>query len=528
MAYDTIIIGAGSAGCALAHRLGQDRDRKILILEAGGSDRAMAVKIPAAFHKLFHSERDWDYQTEPEAGADDRRMFWPRGKMLGGCSSMNAQIYQRCYPADFDGWAASGNPGWGWSDVVPYFERSERHQVVSDLRDVNPLTRAFLAAARECGVNITDDFNGDEREGAGLFRVTQRRGRRWSAADAFLRPAIKRGNVEVITGAQVTRILIQADRAVGVDYVRGGKSETARASGEVVCAAGAINSPQLLMLSGIGPADQLRELDIEVVADLPDVGAGLEDHLVVGVITREKTSLSLVSAESPMQLLRYFVARRGMLTSNVAEAAAFVRSRDDLEAPDLELIFAPVPFIDHAQVEPDGHGLTLAPILLQPKSSGAVTLASSDPTAPPKIHAGYLSDPDGADLALMIEGVERAREILAAPALSEHVGEGLEPLDSVTSREDIEAFVRQQSETLYHPTGTCRMGAVVDAELKVRGVDGLRVVDASIMPRIVRGHPNATCLMIGERAADLIAGVESPGEQARTSARVGPQLDAAS
>jgi choline dehydrogenase len=431
-------------------------------------------------------------------------------------------MYLRGTPADYDWWAELGNPGWGWHDVLPWFRRMENDGAggsdwtggegpvhVGALRDTNPLTHAFLAAAEAYGLPRVDALNHGDQEGVGHTPVTQHAGRRWSAVDAYLRPALRRHNLEVITGATVTRVVIEEGRASGVEFRRaGGREEAVRAAREVIVSAGAINSPQLLMLSGIGRGSHLRDLGIDVAVDLPGVGENLQDHLMVAVIVATTSSLSLVAAESLANTARWLLRRRGMLTSNVGEAAAFVRTRDGLPAPDIELIFAPVPFVDHGLVKPAGHGMTLGPVLLQPRSRGRVSLASGDATAKPRIEARYLTDPDGVDLATMVAGVRLARRILAMPQLAAHGTEPVEPAGDVDTDAEIADFVREQAETLYHPVGTCRMGAdrdaVVDERLRVHGVRGLRVVDCSVMPTIVRGHTHGPAMMIAERAADFI------------------------
>jgi len=511
--FDHVVVGAGSAGCVLAGRLTEDPTCRVLLLEAGTADRGLAVRIPAAFPKLFRTARDWNYRTAPEPALGGRALYWPRGKMLGGSSSMNAQMYVRGHRADYDRWKDLGNTGWGFDGVLPFFARAEGALTIGDLRDPNPTTRAFVRAAMETGIPPLEDAKGAEPEGVTVARVTQRRGRRWSAADAYLRPALRRPNLTVRAGAHVTRVLVEGRRAAGVEYRRAGERAVAHAEREVILAGGAVNSPQLLMLSGIGPGDALRALGIEVCRHLPGVGANLQDHLAIAVIVRCPEPVSLVAAESLANLARYLVFRRGMLTSNVGEAYALVRTRPDVAAPDLELIFAPVPFMEHGLVKPPGHGLTIGLVLLQPRSRGVVELESPDPLAPPRIRPGYLSDPDGEDLGTLVEGLRLARRVFRAPALARYVGAELEPGSEVATDLALAAFVRQKAETLYHPVGTCRMGiddlAVVDPELRVQGVDGLRVVDASVMPVIIRGHTHAPTVMIAEKAAALIA--RSPG-----------------
>jgi choline dehydrogenase len=495
--YDYVIVGAGSAGCVLAARLSADPGVRVLVLEAGGADRKTEIRIPAAFSKLFRSEVDWAYDSEPEDGLDGRRIYLPRGKVIGGSSSINSMIYQRGDRADFDAWG----DGWAYDEVLASFQRAEQALSVEDLRDPNALSRAFVAAARQTGI-----------ESVSLVDVTQRRGRRWSAADAYLKPARKRSNLDVVTGALAERVLFEGRRATGVAYSAGGRRTSALARREVIVCAGAFNSPQLLMLSGVGPAEHLRAHGITVVRDLPGVGQNLQDHLVAPLMHATEAP-TLFAAESPRQLVDWLVRRRGMLTSNVGEAYAFVRTREELPAPDLELIFAPVLFVGEGLVPPPRNGFTIGAVVLTPRSRGAVALRSADPAAAPVIRPGFLSDPD--DLRVLLHGIGLARHICAQPPLAAWAGEELEPGPAARDDEAVASAARAKAHGLYHPAGTCRMGgdamSVVDRALHVHGVDGLRVADASIMPTLVRGHTNATAIMIGERAAELVrAGVPRP------------------
>jgi choline dehydrogenase len=521
--YDYIIVGAGSAGCVLANRLSADPAARVLLVEAGIAYNGLEVSVPAGFSKLFKTAHDWDYSTEPQSEMNNRRMYWPRAKMVGGCSSMNAQIHARGNRLDYDHWAALGNNGWNYDAVLPYFRRSEDSSrgpseqrgvggelTIEELRTVNITTRAFIEAAHRAGIPQCVDVNSDCQDGVDYSQVTQRRGRRCSVATSHLAPALKRPNLTVLTGAQTTRIIIENGRATGIEYLRNGQRESARADLEVIVSGGAVNTPQLLMLSGIGAADQLRAHGIAVVHDLPGVGENLQDHLAASIIVDCKRPVTMIGAEAKLELAKYLLFKRGMLSSNVAEAIAFVRSSEDLDAPDVEIAFAPAPFIEHGLVKPVDHALTAGPILLTPKSVGRITLRSADPLDKPVIDPRYLTDADGHDLRVLRYGVRLARRIMASPALAKFVGRETKPgADSQTDAE-IDQHIRQSGETLYHPVGTCRMGsdaeAVVDPELRVNGVDGLRVVDASVMPTIIRGHTNAPVIMIAEKAADLIKG----------------------
>lgn len=517
--YDYIVVGAGSAGCVLAARLTEDPAARVLLLEAGGRDSAREIHIPAAFSKLFKTGVDWNYSTEPEPHLHNRRLYWPRGKVLGGSSSINAMIYIRGNPGDYDHWSELGNAGWGFADVLPYFKKSENqergaseyHGVggavnVADPGCVNPLTRAFLAAAEEIGIAANADFNGSAQDGAGLYQLTQKNGRRWSAADGYLKPARGRDNLTVITEAHATRVLVEKQRAIGVAFLREGVPEEAYASAEVILAGGTVNSPQLLMLSGIGPAEELRALGISTIHDLPGVGKSLQDHPMVSVGYLCTQKISLDGAETLGNLLRYLIAKSGPLTSNVAEAGLFLRTRKGLAAPDLQLLFGPAYYRGHGLVRRKEHCFGFGPTLITPESRGSISLRSANPLDVAAIRANYLST--DADLRTMIAGVRLARRLAHAKAFDAFRGEELHPGVAADSDEDIVEFLRNELETLYHPVGTCKMGndslAVVDARLRVRGMEGLRVVDASIMPRVPAGNTNAPVIVIAEKAAEMI------------------------
>ena len=518
-AYDYIIVGAGSAGCVLAARLTDDPSARVLLLEAGGPDTAKEVHIPAAFSKLYKTAVDWNYSTEPEPSLHNRRLYWPRGKMLGGSSSMNAMIYVRGNSLDYDHWAALGNKGWSFADVLPYFKKSEMQQrgpseyhgtsgplCVSDLRCVNELTRAFLAAAEELGIAANSDFNGARQEGAGLYQVTQKNGRRHSAADAYLRSARPRKNLTVITQAHGSRVLFENRRVVGIEYVLDGAIQTTRADLEVILSGGSINSPQLLLLSGIGPADELKRAGIHTIHDLPGVGKNLQDHPMVSVGYLCTKPITMATAESIPNLLRYFLSKTGPLISNVAEAGIFHRTRAELQIPDLQLLFGPAYYVNHGLSPRKDHCFGFGPTLITPESRGSISLKSANPLDPPAIRANYLSTRE--DIRVMVEGVKLSRRLAHCRSFAPYRGGELHPGAGAQSDDEITEFIRAEAQTLYHPVGTCKMGsdpmAVVDSRLRVHGVEHLRVVDASVMPRIVAGNTNAPTIVIAEKAADMI------------------------
>ncbi|HEY7932284.1 MAG TPA: GMC family oxidoreductase N-terminal domain-containing protein [Solirubrobacteraceae bacterium] len=520
--YDYVIVGAGSAGCVLANRLSEDPQVKVLLLEAGRRDRHPNIKIPAAFAKQFRTKLDWDFATEPEPHCNGRSLYVPRGKALGGSSSMNAMLYVRGRPLDYDQWEAGGATGWGWKNVWPYFlkaednERgaSEHHAVGGPLRVENErsprqLSGRFLAACQNTGIPVIDDYNGPEQDGASMVQVTQRGGRRWSTADAYLRPASSRPNLEVLTGIHVLAVKMQGDRAIGVAYRdRRRREHVVYTDREVILSAGAVASPQLLMLSGIGPADQLREHQITVALDLPGVGENLQDHPYISCLWDIPGGGSLADAEKPKALAEYLLRKTGPLSSSVAEAFAFVRSRPGLPAADLQFHFAPAYFVDNGFETYDGHAITMGPVLISPRSRGWVRLRSSNPLDKPRILTNSLAEPE--DLDALVAGASLTREIAASEPLASLVGRELFPGEGVSSKQDLAEDVRRRVQLIYHPVGTCRAGsddqAVVDPQLRVRGTQGLRVVDASIMPLITGGNTNAPTIMLAERAADLIRG----------------------
>ena len=520
--YDYILVGAGSAGCVLAHRLTEDRQTTVLLLEAGRTDAAVKIQIPAAFSQLFRTDWDWAYETEPQSQLHDRTLYWPRGKVLGGSSSLNASIYIRGHRRDYDRWQELGNSGWGFTELLPYFKKAERQERgaseyhgtsgplnVTDRPYTNPLSHSFIAAARSIGLPEIDDFNIPEPEGVGYYQVTQKRGRRHSSATAYLQPCRHRANLTVRTGARVTCLVWDGTRAVGVEFQReDGSIERVCTWREVILCGGAVNSPQLLMLSGVGAGDRLQELGIPVVVDLPGVGKNLQDHSVTGVVYECTQPISLDAVNPLTNTLQYLLFRRGPLTSNVGEAGGFVKTRSDLPVPDLQLHFAPAYFVNHGFTQPKGNGFTLGSTPLRPQSRGYIDLRSRDPFAPPTIQPNYLSSE--ADLQVVRSGIALSRKILQAAAFDGVRGGEFLPGIEVQSDADIDEYIRAYTETLYHPVGTCKMGrdrmAVVNDRLQVFGTQGLRVVDASILPTIVSGNTNAPTIAIAEKAADTIIG----------------------
>ncbi|MFI7468018.1 GMC family oxidoreductase [Nonomuraea sp. NPDC049646] len=512
MQYDYVIVGAGSAGCVLANRLSADPSVSVALVEAGGHDDKLEIRMPAGFAKLFKTDYDWNFTTAKQGEMSGRELYWPRGRVIGGSSSLNAQMWVRGCQEDYDQW---GVPGWTYEEVLPYFTRAEQRVgsnhggvygtsgplYVSELRSPNVTTAAFLRACEELGLTRLAELNGRSNEGYCPTPVTQNRGRRWSAADAYLRPAAARPNLTVLTGATVDRVVFEGNRAVGIEHSGG---TLVRAAKEVVLSAGTIGSPYLLMRSGVGAADELRDAGVPLVRELPEVGKNLQDHLASGVYVECKEPVTLTKAESLVNLLRYIVLRSGMLTTNVGEAVAFVRTSAEEPAPDIELVFAPGPFVDHGLTPPTGHGLTVGVVLLQPESRGRVGLSGRDVLIDP----GYLSAE--ADVKRLVAGLKTAKQVFATSAMKRYAGGPMAPYWGPESDEELAQWVRERGETLYHPVGTCRMGvdegSVVDPSLRVRGLDGLRVVDVSVMPTLNRGHTHAPAIMIGEKGSELILG----------------------
>jgi choline dehydrogenase len=519
--FDYVIVGAGSAGCVLAGRLSEQADVTVAVLEAGGSDRSLSVRIPAAFPKLFRTDRDWEYLSDPEPGLMGRRLYMPRGKMIGGSSSMNAMLYVRGNREDFDGWAKAGATGWSYDEVLPYFRRIETFArggdeyrgddgplFVGDHRSRTGITEMLVRAAQQAGLPFNPDYNGPTQEGVGYLQVTQRLGSRWSAADAWLRPAMSRKNLTVRSKTQVLRVEIDHGRATGV-WVQGPAGpELVRAHREVILSAGAIGSPQLLMLSGVGPSDHLREMGVDVVVDNPHVGRHYQDHPFYLLNWETTATGTLAEAQRVRHLLSFALRGRGLLTSTVAEGTAFFRTVPDLPAPNMQLHFGAAYFHNHGFDTHPSPAFAIAPTLVAPQSRGRITLRTNDPGDKPSIVGNHLTEQT--DLDAMVAGLELARDIVQQDALSEVRGREIHPGEHVTDRAGIERALRQETDLIYHPTSTARMGAngdaVVDPQLRVYGVDNLRVVDASVFPTVPRGNTNAATYMVAERAADLIGG----------------------
>ena len=531
--YDYIVVGAGSAGCVLANRLTAGGEHRVLLLEAGGGDRSPWIQVPIGYGRTFNDPRfNWMYQAQPDPALDNRSAHWPRGKVLGGSSSINAMLYVRGQPADFDDWRAAGNPGWSWSELLPYFKKLEDHAWgasefhgaggplhVSDVSaSVHPLCATFLQACADVGIEHTRDFNGAQPEGAGLWQVTIKDGVRVSSANAYLRPIWRRANLDVRLRAHVTRVLFSGSRAVGVEYLRGGSRQQAGARAEVLLAAGAINSPQLLELSGVGDAQLLRQFHIPLVADSPAVGRGLQDHLAVSYFYRSRVP-TLNDQLAPFlgkvkAALRYALGRRGPLAMSVNQAGAFLRSRAQLTRPNLHIYFNPASYSTTTSgpkrrlLNPDPYpGFLMSFNTCRPTSRGTVHIRSSDPLASPVIVPNSLATE--ADVQDVFEGARVLRRIAGARPLAEVIETEREPGAQVQSDAEVLADFRRRAGSVFHACGTCAMGAdprtsVVDQRLRVRGVSGLRVVDAAIFPNISSGNINAPTLMVAERAADLI------------------------
>ena len=536
--YDYIIVGAGSAGCVLASRLSEDPGVRVLVVEAGPRDTAPELHLGPLWPALWQSRYDWSYLSEPEPGlAGRRRRYLPRGKVVGGSSSINAMIYMRGNRRDYDNWAAGGATGWSFAEVLPYFRRAEDNEwgaseyhgaggplTVSDTRSSHPLMAALVEAGVQAGHPRNDDFNGPEQDGVGWNQSTQRDGRRCSAAVAYLHPALERPNLELLTGAMVNRLLLDGGRARGVEVDVAGETQEVRAEREVILSAGAFNSPQILMMSGIGIPDELQALGITPTVDLP-VGENLQDHVIVQLVYLTRTD-SILSAFTPENQALLDAEGRGPMASNLAESGGFVRTREGLSQPDIQVQGVPAMLVDEGLSPPTDHAFSVGPTLLKQANRGKVSLRTAMPGTKPRIKHNFFVDEE--DRQTMLRGLKVVLEITAQPALLEHQREPYNVPDS-DSDADLMAWLEREANTCYHPVGTCAIGAVVDPELRVYGVEGLRVVDASVMPTVVAGNTNAPTIMIGEKAADMIRGRSPLTAQARAgdaTAALGPTVPA--
>jgi len=526
--FDHIIVGAGSAGCVLANRLTEDEGNRVLLLEFGGSDRSVLIQMPSALSIPMNMEKyNWGFETEPEPGLGGRRLHTPRGKVLGGSSSINGMVWVRGNPLDFEEWQALGARGWGYADVLPYFRRADAHaEGDSEYRDragplhnqygalKNPLYRAWLEAARQAGYPATDDYNGFQQEGFGRMGMSVHRGRRWSTANAYLKPALARNNLTVITHARATGIVFEGRRAVGVRFVRDGVAQVARARREILLSGGPINSPHLLKLSGVGPGQELREHGIPVAHELPGVGENLQDHLEFYFQIASTQKITLYSAMNPLSKAmigaRWLLSKDGLGATNHFESCGFIRSRAGIEYPDIQYHFLPLAVSYDGSSVAEGHGFQAHVGPMRSKSRGFVRLGSADPTAKPRIRFNYMTHAD--DWAEMRACVRLTREIFAQAAFDPYRGRELQPGAEVRTDAQIDDFVRQKVESAYHPSCSCKMGAaddpmaVVDPHCRVIGLDGLRVIDSSIMPRVTTGNLNAPTIMLAEKAADMVRG----------------------
>ena len=542
MDFDYIVVGAGSGGCVLAARLSEDASVSVALIEAGPADKNILIHVPAGLALMAQTHAvNWNFSTVPQKGLNGRIGWQPRGKVLGGSSSVNAMIYIRGHKADYDHWADEGNPGWSYDEVLPYFRRAEHNERlanefhgnagplnVMDLRSPNRYLQAFIDAGREAGFPITDDFNGADQEGIGPYQVTHKNGERFSAAKAYLTPNLGRKNLTVFTDAHTTRVLFEGKRATGVEFRRAGRIEQIGANHEVLMAAGALQTPQILMLSGVGPAAELVKHGIGIVHDLPGVGRNLHDHVdAVQVVDaphlKETFGVSLGGLVRVLKAIpQWRNQRSGMLTTNFAEAGGFVKSQASEAIPDLQLHFVVGKLIDHGRKTVFGHGYSAHVCVLRPQSRGSVTLASADPFAAPLIDPNFFDHPD--DMQRLVRGFRLMRDVMSQPALARLGGKELARSANATSDADIEQFIRTYGDTIYHPVGTCRMGSgamdVVGADLRIHGLEGIRVVDASMMPRIIGGNTNAPVIMVAEKASDMIkaarlAGADSTAQTVR-------------
>ncbi|MEL7547739.1 MAG: choline dehydrogenase [Pseudomonadota bacterium] len=530
--FDYIIVGAGSAGCVLANRLTEDGKSNVLLLEAGPKDTSLMIHIPVGYATTLKDPKvNWMYETEPDPGTNERVHTWPRGKVLGGSSSINGLLYIRGQRQDYDGWAQLGLRGWSYDDLHPYFVRSQNQERddfeghgkggplnVSDVTESHPVSDAVIEAGKALGLPQRD-LNGEDQEGVAYYQLTVKNGRRWSAAVAYLNPAKSRRNLQIETEALAAKVTFDGKRATGIEYTQNGVRKTAKARREVILSGGAINSPQLLELSGIGAPDLLKARGIEIVSALPGVGENLQDHFVIGNryrMTKDAPSVNSQSRGLALvgEVFKFLTQRKGLLTLSAAHIAAFVKTRPELATPDVQFHILPAT-MDQALMAETGDmqlekepGITIAPCQLRPESRGSVHIKATDHAVYPAIMPNYLSDP--LDEQTAVAGLRWARKFAEQPVLAKYIEHEMEPGDTIQSDEELLAYARETGGTIYHPVGTCKMApegdtmGVVDSELRVRGVEGLRVVDASVMPRLVSGNTNAPTIAIAEKASDLI------------------------
>ncbi|MCU0392564.1 MAG: choline dehydrogenase [Thermoflexibacter sp.] len=521
--FDYIIVGAGSAGCVLANRLTENPQTRVLLLEAGKKDTNFLISVPAAFYKLFRTKFDWNFYTEPQQHLGQKKLYQPRGKVLGGSSSINAMIYIRGHRQDYDTWAQLGNEGWSYEDVLPYFKKSENQQVFKDkyhgqdgqlyVRDQafpNPLTALMMESAKGLGYPINNDFNGSEQEGFGMYQTTiDAKGQRHSTARAFLKPALNRPNLQVMTQCLATKIIFEGKKAIGVEFEQGGQTKIEKVNREVILSAGAFQSPQLLMLSGVGRGQDLQALDIPVVHDLQGVGQNLKDHVITSIVMSCNQNITLDTQATLWNFLKYIFTGKSPLASNIAEGGGFIKTQEGLTASDIQFHFGPGYFVNHGFDNIKGNGFSLGPTLLQPESTGEVRLASPNPKDAPRIDPRYFSKEQ--DIRTMVEGFKIGYKILTSKIFQPYIKNNYLPQNELKTEQQIIDHIKSYLQTLYHPTSTCRMGndglAVVNSKLQVHGIERLRVVDASIMPTIVRGNTNAPTIMIAEKAAELIKAI---------------------